>query len=118
MRRGDIVIVPGGPDYGKIRPAVVVQADAVTSVWNSVIVCPLSSHETAVPTFSRIDLHPAPENGLRKNSQIMVDKITTYPIEKVRGPIGRVDDRTLDALNISLTLILGLWTANLSRGTE
>jgi len=48
----------------------------------------------------------------------MVDKITTYPIEKVRGPIGRVDDRTLDALNVSLTLILGLWTANLSRGTE
>lgn len=91
---------------------MVVQADAVTSVWNSIIVCPLSSHETAVPTFSRIDLDPTPENGLRKRSQIMVDKITTYPIEKVRGPIGIVDDRTLEALNVSLVLILGLWTSS------
>lgn len=107
--------MPGGPDYGKIRPAVVVQADAVTRVWNSVIVCPLSSHETAVSTFARIDLVPTAQNGLEKNSQIMVDKITTYPIDKVRGPIGKIDDRSLEALNVSLVLILGLWSTQASR---
>ena len=115
MRRGDVVIVPGGPDYGKSRPAVVVQTDAVTQVWNSVIVCPLSSHETAVPTFARIDLRPSAENGLRKNSQIVVDKITTYPIDKVHGPIGRIDDQALKVLNSSLILILGLWSIPAAR---
>ena len=110
MNRGDVVIVPGGPDYGKIRPAVVVQADAVTRVWNSVIVCPLSSHGTTVPTFSRIDLRPSAENGLRVKSQIMVDKITTYPLDRVRGPIGKIDEKSLEALNVSLVLILGLWS--------
>ena len=111
MKKGDIVIVPGGPDYGKVRPAVVVQTDAVTKVWNSVIVCPLSSHLTAVDTFARIPLEPTQENGLRKPSQIMVDKITTYPLDRVRGPIGRIDEKSVDALNVSLVLILGLWSA-------
>ena len=110
-----MVIVPGGPDYGKIRPAVVVQADAVTRFWNSVIVCPLSSHDTEVETFARINLHPFAENGLRKASQIMVDKITTYPIERVRGPVGRIDDQTVEALNASLILILGLWSPSYGR---
>ena len=30
MRRGDIVVVAAPGDYGKPRPAVVVQADALT----------------------------------------------------------------------------------------
>lgn len=93
-----------------MRPAVVVQADAVTKVWNSVIVCPLSSHLTAVDTFARIPLEPTPENGLEKASQIMVDKVTTYPLDRVRGPVGRIDDKSIEALNVSLVLILGLWS--------
>ncbi len=112
MRKGDVVIVPGGPDYGKVRPAIVVQADAVTRVWNSLIVCPLSSHSTDVETFARISLEPSPENGLRLSSQIMVDKITTYPLDRVRGPIGRIDDKSIEALNVSLVLLLGLWSTN------
>jgi len=112
LTRGDVVIVPGGRDYGKARPAVVVQADAVSRVWNSVIVCPISSHLTAVDTFARITLSPTLENGLKAASQIMVDKITTYPLDRVRGPVGRIDDKALEALNVSLVLILGLWPAN------
>jgi mRNA interferase MazF len=110
LTRGDVVIVPGGPDYGKVRLPVVVQSDAVTRVWNSVIVCPLSSHETDTETFARITLSPTPTNGLHMISQIMVDKITTYPIERVRGPVGKINDQALQALNVSLVLILGLWS--------
>jgi mRNA interferase MazF len=109
LNKGDVVIVPGGAEYGKIRPAVVVQADAVTRVWNSVVVCPISSHLTTVETFARIPLQPDEDNGLHLPSQIMVDKITTYPLDKVRGPIGNIDEKSLEALNVSLILMLGLW---------
>jgi mRNA interferase MazF len=112
LKKGDVVIVPGGSDYGKVRPAIVVQADAVTRVWNSVVVCPLSSHPTAIETFARISLKPSKANGLRLPSQIMVDKITTYPLDRVRGPIGRIDDKSIEALNVSLVLLLGLWSTN------
>lgn len=112
MRKGDVVIVPGGPDYGKVRPAIVVQADAVTRVWNSVFVCPQSSHPTEVETFARISLDASPDNGLRVPSQIMVDKITTYPLDRVRGPIGPIDEKSVEALNVSLVVLLGLWSTN------
>ena len=110
MNRGDVIIVPGGPDYGKVRPAVVVQTDMITKVWNSIIVCPLSSYLTDVETFARITLQPTAANGLKTVSQIMVDKNTTYPLDRVRVPVGKIEDRALEALNVSLVLMLGLWS--------
>lgn len=106
------MIVPGGSDYGKIRPAVVVQADAVTRVWNSVVVCPVTSHLTKVDTFARVNLEPSTENGLQVLSQVMVDKITTYPMDRVRGPIGKIDNKSIETLNVSLVLMHGLWSQN------
>lgn len=45
MTRGDLftVVLPG--DYGKPRPAVLVQNDALAG-FDSVILCPLSSADT------------------------------------------------------------------------
>jgi hypothetical protein len=69
-----------------------------------------------LPSHRRQDIRPnspepSVENGLKSDSEIMVDKITTYPIDKVRGPIGRIDDGSLKMLNVSLALILGLSSA-------
>jgi mRNA interferase MazF len=71
MRRGDIIlsILPG--DYGKPRPTVIVQSDAYNSSHDSIVICPLTSYLTEELEY-RIRLLPTVENGLGKESEIMI----------------------------------------------
>lgn len=108
MRRGDVVTVAAPGDYGKPRPAVIVQADALTKgELSSVVLCLISSVPVSAPAF-RITLEPDAANGLRERSQIMVDKILTVPRSRVGATIGRLDDETLLRLNRTLAFVLGL----------
>ncbi|MSU51441.1 MAG: type II toxin-antitoxin system PemK/MazF family toxin [Opitutus sp.] len=108
MRRGDIVTVVASGDYGKPRPAVVVQADVLTaSGLPSVLLCLISSHPVVVPVF-RLPVDPGPGNGLIQRSQIMVDKILTVPRARIGSVIGRLDDETILRLNRTLAFVVGL----------
>lgn len=83
MRRGDIVTVAAPGDYGKPRPAVVVQADALTEAGiQSAVVCLLRSQVAEAPAF-RITVAAGKSSGLEHVSQIMVDKILAVPIIRV-----------------------------------
>lgn len=108
MRRGDIIIVSAPGDYGKPRPAVVVQTDALTEAGlKSVVVCLMSSAELRAPLF-RIPVEPSSLSGLTRTSQIMVDKLFTLPIEKVTRIIGRITDEQRLQLNRTLAFVVGL----------
>lgn len=100
-----IAVAPG--EYGKPRPAVVVQRDEVNDTHASIVVCPLSSHLVDAPLF-RILVEPSPDNGLAVPSQIMVDKLAALRRERVRERIGRIGDELLVQLNRSLAFWLGL----------
>lgn len=65
-----IVAIPGS--HGKPRPALVVQSDLFSEL-PSVTLLPITSDLRQVTTF-RLMLQPNTTNGLRKQSQIMVDK--------------------------------------------
>jgi mRNA interferase MazF len=106
MKRGDLVTVVVSEDYGKPRPALVVQADAFDR-HPSVIVLPLTSEIHDAPLF-RVTVTAGGETGLRMISQIMVDKATTVPRVKLGPRIGRVDAATLEAVNQALRGFLGL----------
>jgi hypothetical protein len=54
MRRGDVVTVAATGDYGKPRPAVIVQADALPERHASVVVCPMTSAELSRPAPTAI----------------------------------------------------------------
>ena len=108
MRRGDIVVVSAPGDYGKPRPAVVVQADALTeSGIGSVILCLFSSTVVEAP-FIRLTVEPTPENGLRQLSQIMVDKLSAVSNERITAVIGRINDEQLLRLNRTLAFVVGI----------
>jgi mRNA interferase MazF len=108
MRRGDIVTVSASGDYGRPRPAVIVQSDHLTQAQlRSVIVSLITSHIENAPAF-RLDLEAGSTTGLRVPSQLMVDKLVTVPVEKVGKRIGRLDDETLVRLNRTLTFVVGL----------
>jgi mRNA interferase MazF len=107
MRRGDVVTVAAAGDYGKPRPAVVVQSDAFPDSHASVIVCQLTSELVEAPNF-RVTIEPAPTNGLRARSQIMADKPVTVRRQRIGRSIGRLTADDLARLNTAQAFVLGL----------
>ncbi len=106
MRRGDIVTVAAPGDYGKPRPALVIQSDLFDAL-PSVTLCLITSTLRDTPIF-RITVDPSPANGLQRISQIQVDKILTVARERSSGVIGRLDDATLLKVNRSLAVFVGI----------
>ncbi|MBS0510319.1 MAG: type II toxin-antitoxin system PemK/MazF family toxin [Proteobacteria bacterium] len=106
MMRGTLVTVALQGDYGKPRPAVVIQSDLFDE-HPSVTVLPLTTELRDTPLF-RIDVEPSPDNGLQKRSQIMIDKIHTVPRSKLGSMLGKLSDDEQIAVNRSLMLFLGL----------
>jgi mRNA interferase MazF len=107
MRRGDLVTVAATGDYGKPRPAVIVQSDAFPESHASVVVCQLTSDLVNAPDF-RVTIEPKPENGLRLTSQVMADKPVTIRRERVRQKIGRLGNQDMARLGIALAFVFGL----------
>lgn len=107
MRRGDVVTVAAAGDYGKPRPAVVVQTDALPAQHASVIVCQMTSEIAEAPDF-RITVAPTARNGLRATSQIMADKPVTVRRDRIGRRIGRLDEKDLARVNVALAFMMGL----------
>ncbi len=106
MKRGEIVTVSASGDYGKPRPAVVIQSDWLKAT-DSVLVSLLTSTLMDAPLY-RLPIEPSGANGLKARSQITVDKIIAMPREKCGKVIGRIDEGTLIALNHMLSVVIGL----------
>ena len=106
MKRGDLVTVSISGDYGKPRPALVIQSDQLNSN-DSVLVVLLTSALVNTPLF-RLAIAPTETNGIKLPSQIMIDKIMAYPRAKCGPVIGAVDKATLLTLNNLLATIVGL----------
>ncbi len=106
MKRGDIVTVSAPGDYGKPRPAVVVQSDTLGGT-KSVLVSLMTSSLKDTPQH-RMTLLPGKLNGLKFPSQIMVDKIMAVPREKCGAVIGTVGDAELISLNELIVIVMGL----------
>jgi mRNA interferase MazF len=106
VNRGDLVPVVLAGAYGKPRPALVIQSD-LFELLPSVTVLPITSELRPVETF-RIIVEPAPSNGLRAKSQIMVDKAHTIPREKAGRPLGKLDAHTMMAVNRALAVFMGI----------
>jgi mRNA interferase MazF len=106
MKRGDLVTVAVQGDFGKPRPALIVQSDLFNSSHASLTVLLIGSDIVAAPLF-RIDVNPNAGNGLTQPSQIQVDKIMTVRREKLGPTIGRLDDEIMIAVNRALAVFLG-----------
>ena len=107
MKRGEIWTVADGGGYaGKPRPVVIVQDEAFAAL-DSVTICPLTSDPSDLPLF-RIPLLSQDDNGLRQESRIMADKITTVRKTKLGSRIGIVSSDDMRRLNQALVVFLGI----------
>ena len=105
VRRGDLVTVAVAGDFGKPRPALVIQSDLFDTTA-TVTVLLVSSTQVEAPLI-RLTVEPSASNGLRERSQVMVDKAMTVKRAKLGSRIGRLDDVALVAVNRALALFLG-----------
>lgn len=60
-----------------------------------------------MPPLLRITVQPSLENGLRKVSQVMVDKVMSVKRDKLDQSFGRLEDDAMLTVNRSLALSLG-----------
>ena len=106
MTRGDFVTIASQGDFGKPRPALVMQTDAF-SEHPSITVLLGSSTWIDAPLL-RVGVQPTPENGLQKPSQVMVDKAMTIKRDKVGPAFGRLDANTMVEVERCLAVFLGI----------
>ena len=99
------IAAPG--DYGKPRPALVIQADLFNDIHSSITVMPLTSTIIDAPLF-RITVDPSRQNGLNRVSQIMVDKVLTLPREKIGKPVGHLGSALMTRVGRALSVWLGM----------
>jgi mRNA interferase MazF len=106
LRRGDLVTVAISGDFGKRRPALVVQSDLFEET-GTVTILMLSGTLVDAPLI-RPTVRPTPQNRLLKVSQIMVDKAMSVKRDKLSPPFGHLDDEAMLSVNRSLAVFLGI----------
>ena len=106
MMRGDFVSVAMQGDFGKPRPALVIQADQF--VEHSTVTVLLTTSMLVVAPLLRITVQPSAENGLLKPSQVMIDKAMTVKRDKVEQAFGRIDVNVMVEIERCLAVFLGI----------
>ena len=110
MKRGDVVIVadPSAGDFAaKPRPAVIIQNSAVATSHPSVTICIISGQLTGLSLF-RLPVPADGETGLRKASEICIDKVQTVWTHRVGKHVGRLTDQQMFAVDQALRSWLAL----------
>ena len=106
VNRGDLVTIALPGDYGKPRPALVIQSDAFRALA-SVAVLRVTSELHDFPLF-RITVEASRDNGLLTRSQIMIDKPAAVPRAKIGRKIGRIDQQTMREVGRALSRFFDL----------
>ena len=104
--RGDLVTIAMQGDFGKPRPALVIQANQFEEHMSATVL-PITGTLVAAPLL-RVTVQPSAENGLQKPSQVMVDKAMTVKRDKVGRAFGRIDADALVEVERCLAVFLGI----------
>ena len=106
MTRGDLVTIALPGDFAKPRPALVIQSDRFDEA-GTVTLLLLSSTLVDAPLI-RIMVKPTADNGLRRPSQIMVDKAMSVRRDRAGAAFGRLDPDAMVQVARSLAVFLGI----------
>lgn len=106
MMRGDFVTISLQGEFGKPRPALIIQSDRFNE-HATVTVLPVTGTMVAAPLL-RVTVQPDASNGLQKPSQVMVDKAMTVKSDKVGPAFGRIGADALIVVERCLAVFLGI----------
>ena len=106
LKRGDLVIVAMQGDYGKPRPAMILQSD-LFSETASVVILPITSDRVEAPLL-RLEVQAGAETGSRVASDLMIDKVLTVRRDRIGQKIGAVPEDIVQSASRSLVVFLGI----------
>lgn len=106
MNRGDLVTIALPGDFGKPRPALIIQSDQFDQT-GTVTVLLVSGTLVDAPLI-RTTIDPTPANGLRKRSQVMVDKAMSVKRDKIEATIGHLDAEAMVAVTRALAVFFAI----------
>lgn len=111
MKRGDVVTVALQGDFGKPRPALILETDLLAPTTH-VILCTGTSTLRDQVEPRRVLVSPDVSNGLRLPTQFQIDRLVSVRKDKCGEVIGRLDDTAMEQVNRLLVVLLGLadWT--------
>ena len=106
LTRGAVVTVAAPGEYGKPRPALLIQSDLFDE-HPSITVCLITPDLRDAPLF-RLDVHLSAENGLHHLSQVMVDKVVTVSRGRIGSRLGSLEANIMLRVSRALALWIGL----------
>lgn len=106
MKRGSFVPVVLQGDFGKPRPALVVQSGHFDE--NATVTVLLLSSALIDAPLLRVTIEPDAQNGLNRTSQVMIDKAMTLRRERIGAPFGMAGDRLMLEIGRLLAVFLGI----------
>ena len=120
---GQIWYAEGGGDFlSKGRPVVVMQSDSAIEVDSITIGLLTTNTDSMDVPLVRVPILPTEQNGLRKPSWLMVDKIQTVKRRRLKRLIGTLEENVVADVRSRIVPFLGcttqsrtLWAA-VSRG--
>ena len=125
VHRGDIYYADLSPvvgsEQGGIRPVLIVQNDIGNRYSPTVIAAAITSQtgKNKLPTHIEVQSEPSAggmQNGLSKNSIILLEQIRTIDKRRLREKMGRLDDRTMQMVDNAISVSFGL-SDNSANGT-
>jgi mRNA interferase MazF len=106
VKRGDLVTVALQGDLGKPRLALIIQSDRFDQT-GTVTVLPISGTLVDAPLI-RTTIEPTPTNGLRKRSQVMVDKAASVKRDKIGAIIGHLEAEAMLGVTRALAVFFAI----------
>lgn len=111
IKKGDLYFADLSPvtgsEQGGVRPVLVVQNDVGNKYSPTIIVAAITSkkNKADLPTHVKIE---ADENGLSKNSVVLLEQLRTIDKRRLKERIGTIDKNRLPEVNEALTISLGI----------
>lgn len=93
-------------DFGKPRPALVIQSDRFDE--HATVTVLLVSGTLVDAPLLRVTVEPAAQNGLQKPSQVMIDKAMTVRGDRIGDVFGCAGDADMMRVGRNLAVFIGL----------
>lgn len=106
MKRGDLVTIAMAGDFGKPRPALIIQADQFGETGTLTVL--LVSGTLVDAPLIRTTIEASQANGLHTRSQVMVDKAMSVKRDKIGLRIGQLESVQMSAVTRALAVFVGI----------
>jgi mRNA interferase MazF len=111
IRRGDIFYANLNPvlgsEQGGLRPVLIIQNDIGNMYSPTTIVAAITSKIKRAKLPTHIEISAA-RYRLEKDSVILLEQLRTIDKQRLKERIARLDDETMEKVNIAITISLGL----------